>query len=81
MSRHNFRRKIRNLDYMQRFEVAHITFEVDEKEKTFALIAGKAMQEKDRKPLFSGVITEEMGTQLRILGNEIEEMTLRGQDE
>lgn len=53
----------------------------DEKEKTFALIAGKAMQAKDRKPLFSGVITEEMGTQLRILGNEIEEMTLRGQDE
>ena len=36
---------------MQRFEVAHITFEVDEKEKTFALIAGKAMQAKDRKPL------------------------------
>ena len=41
---------------MQRFEVAHITFEVDEKEKTFALIAGKAMQAKDRKPLFSGCL-------------------------
>ena len=81
MSRHGYRRSVRNLNDMQRFEVAHITFEVDEKEQTFALIPGEAITSKDRKPLFSGIITEEMGTQLRVLGSEIEEIALRGQNE
>ena len=65
---------------MKRFQVAHITFEIDEKEKTFALIAGEAENASQRKPLFSGIITEMMGTELRILGNEIEEMCIRNQD-
>ena len=65
---------------MKKFQVAHITFEIDEKEKTFALIAGEAENANQRKPLFSGIITEMMGTELRILGNEIEEMCIRNQD-
>ena len=65
---------------MKKFQVAHITFEIDEKEKTFALIAGEAENASQRKPLFSGIITEMMGTELRILGNEIEEMCIRNQD-
>ena len=75
---HAYRRNVRNLDQMKRFEVAHVTVEVDEAEQTFALIPGKALNAKDRKPLFSGIITEDMGMQLRILTNEIEEIILRG---
>lgn len=66
---------------MKRFQVAHITFEIDEKENTFALIAGEAINAGQRKPLFSGVITEMMGTEMRILGNEIEEICMRGQED
>ena len=75
---HAYRRNGRNLDQMKRFEVAHVTVEVDEAEHTFALIPGEALNAKDRKPLFSGIITEDMGMQLRILTNEIEEIILRG---
>lgn len=75
---HAYRRNVRNLDQMKRFEVAHVTVEVDEAEQTFALIPGEALNAKDRKPLFSGIITEDMGMQLRILTNEIEEIILRG---
>ena len=75
---HAYRRNVRNLDQMKRFEVAHVTVEVDEAEQTFALIPGEAINAKDRKPLFSGVITEDMGMQLRILTNEIEEIIIRG---
>lgn len=75
---HAYRRSVRNLDQMKRFEVAHVTVEVDEAEQTFALIPGEALNAKDRKPLFSGIITEDMGMQLRILTNEIEEIILRG---
>ena len=75
---HAYRRNVRNLDQMKRFEVAHVTVEVDEAEQTFALIPGEAINAKDRKPLFSGVITEDMGMQLRNLTNEIEEIIIRG---
>ena len=81
MSSHGYRRSIRNLDAMTRLEVAHITFELSEKDQTFALIPGEAINAKDRKPLFSGVITKEMGEKLRVLANEIEELILRGEAE
>tara|TARA_Y100000015_G_C2349910_1_gene70083 strand:+ start:187 stop:402 length:216 start_codon:yes stop_codon:yes gene_type:complete len=48
-------------------EVAHITFQINTKEKTFSLIPGEAVHSKDRKPLFSGVVTEEMPDQLEQL--------------
>ena len=75
---HAYRRDVRNLDHMKRFEVAHVTVEVNEAEQTFALIPGEAINAKERKPLFSGIITEDMGMQLRILTNEIEEIIIRG---
>ena len=75
---HAYRRDVRNLDHMKRFEVSHVTVEVNEAEQTFALIPGEAINVKDRKPLFSGIITDDMGVQLRILTNEIEEIILRG---
>ena len=48
-------------------EVAHITFQINTKEKTFSLVPGEAVHSKDRKPLFSGVITPEMPGQLEQL--------------
>ena len=65
---------------MKRFQVAHITFEIDEKENTFALIAGEAENASQRKPLFSGVITDMMGTEMRVLGSELEEIILRSKE-
>ena len=79
MNSHAYRRSVRNLDAMTRLEVAHVTFELSEKDQTFALIPGQALNAKDRKPLFSGIITKEMGVQLRILANEIEEIIIRGE--
>ena len=48
-------------------EVAHITFQINTKDKTFSLVPGSAVHSKDRKPLFSGVITPEMPGQLEQL--------------
>jgi len=48
-------------------EVAHITFQINTKDKTFSLVPGEAVHSKDRKPLFSGVITPEMPGQLEQL--------------
>ena len=48
-------------------EVAHITFQINTKEKTFSLVPGEAVHSKDRKPLFSGVITPEMPGQIEQL--------------
>tara|TARA_R100001510_G_scaffold54088_1_gene56350 strand:- start:226 stop:441 length:216 start_codon:yes stop_codon:yes gene_type:complete len=48
-------------------EVAHITFQINTKEKTFSLIPGEALHSRDRKPLFSGVVTNEMPDQLEQL--------------
>lgn len=57
------------------YEVAHVTFEISEEHKTFALIAGEAVSAKDRRPLFSGHITDDMWAQLTILANRIKAIT------
>jgi hypothetical protein len=56
-------------------EVAHVTFEISEENKTFALVAGEAVSAKDRRPLFSGHITDDMWKQLVNLANRIKAIT------
>jgi hypothetical protein len=53
------------------YEVAHVTFEISEEHKTFALIAGEAVSAKDRRPLFSGHITDDMWKQLVNLADRV----------
>ncbi len=58
----------------EHFEVGHITFELSEENKTFALVAGQATNAKDRRPLFSGTIEKGMGTALRRLAHKIDDI-------
>jgi len=51
-------------------QVAHISFEIDDNELTFSLVPGEAVHAKDRKPLFSGIITDDMP-------DELEQLALR----
>ena len=78
MSTHTLKAKRRHPDTQrERITVGHITFELSSRDKTFSLIAGDAVQAKDRRPLFSGFIEPEMEKELRrvafrmktILGN------------
>ena len=52
-----------------------MTFEISEEHKTFALIAGEAVSAKDRRPLFSGHITDDMWKQLVNLANRVKAIT------
>ncbi len=79
MSTHSLKAKRRHPDTTrERITVGHITFELSSRDKTFALVAGDAMQAKDRRPMFSGFIEPEMEKELRrvafrmktILGDE-----------
>jgi hypothetical protein len=66
MSTHTLKAKRRHPDTKrERITVGHITFELSSRDKTFALIAGDAVQAKDRRPLFSGLIEPEMEQELR----------------
>tara|TARA_R110002050_G_scaffold153255_3_gene280950 strand:- start:313 stop:558 length:246 start_codon:yes stop_codon:yes gene_type:complete len=66
MSTHSLKAKRRHPDTTrERITVGHITFELSARDKTFALIAGEAMQAKDRRPMFSGFIEPEMEKELR----------------
>jgi len=59
------------------FQVGHVTFEVNENEdggSTFALIAGEAATDKDRRPLFSGHISSGMYDELRALAYRIKQL-------
>ena len=58
--------------YNQKLQVAHVTFELDQSACTFSLKAGDAIHAKDRRALFSGHITPEMGLQLRQLAEAVE---------
>ena len=78
MSTHTLKAKRRHPDTQrERITVGHITFELSARDKTFSLIAGDALQAKDRRPLFSGLIEPQMEKELRrvafrmktILGN------------
>jgi|TARA_B110000977_G_scaffold178595_1_gene236390 hypothetical protein len=51
--------------------VDHLTFELTE--TTYAVIAGEAVHAKDRKPLFTGVITKGTATELRRLAHQFDE--------
>jgi hypothetical protein len=59
------------------FQVAHVTFEINENEDdgaTFSLIAGEAATAKDRRPLFSGHISAGMSEELRELALKIRQI-------
>ena len=55
----------------EQFKVNHLTFELTD--TTYAVIAGEAVHEKDRKPLFTGVITKGTATELRRLAHHFDE--------
>ena len=75
MSKHSLKSKRRHPDAnRERYEVAHITFEVSPEDKTFALIAGQALEAKDRRPLFTGFVEKGMGTQLRKLAHRFDDL-------
>lgn len=77
MSTHSIKAKRRHPDTeRERYEVAHITFELSKKDHTFALIAGEALTAKDRRPLFSGVITEHMAVELEVVAWRIRQLKL-----
>ena len=66
MSKHSLKSKRRHPDApRERITVGHITFEMCPVNATFALIAGDAVQSKDRRPLFSGFIEPDMEEELR----------------
>lgn len=72
MSTHSVKAKSRHPGApRQHFKVAHLTFELTD--TTFALIAGEAVLEKDRRPLFTGVITKGIATELRRLAHHFDE--------
>lgn len=54
--------------------MAHVTFELDQSACTFSLKAGEAFYAKDRRALFSGHITPDMGLQLRQLAEAVEDI-------
>lgn len=61
----------------EKFQVSHITFVVGSERRygnTFSLIAGEAVNNRDKRPLFSGHITKGMAAQLRQLADYIEEL-------
>ncbi len=77
MSTHTIKAKRRHPDTdREHYEVAHITFELSQKDHTFALIAGEALTARDRKPLFSGVITDHMADDLEVVAWRIRQLKL-----
>ena len=77
MSTHTVKAKRRHPDTeREHYEVAHMTFELSKKDHTFALIAGEALTAKDRKPLFSGVITDHMADDLEVVAWRIRQLKL-----
>ena len=77
MSTHTVKAKRRHPDTeREHYEVAHMTFELSKKDHTFALIAGEALTARDRKPLFSGVITEHMADDLEVVAWRIRQLKL-----
>lgn len=78
MSVHSLKSKRRHPDAARdRFEVAHVTFEVVDRSAaregiTFALVAGEAVTANDRRPMFSGFVTADMAAQLRALADHLD---------
>lgn len=68
----------------EQFRVGHVTFEIvdpPEGGATFALIAGDAMLQKDRRPLFSGHVVRGMGTELRRIAHRFDELEMAMEDQ
>ena len=77
MSTHSVKAKRRHPDTeREHSEVAHMTFELSKKDHTFALIAGEALTARDRRPLFSGIITEHMAEELEVVAWRIRQFKL-----
>ena len=77
MSTHSVKAKRRHPETeREHYEVAHMTFELSKKDHTFALIAGEALTARDRKPLFSGIITEHMAEELEVVAWRIRQFKL-----
>ena len=77
MSTHSVKAKRRHPDTdREHYEVGHMTFELSKKDHTFALIAGEALTARDRKPLFSGVITDHMADDLEVVAWRIRQLKL-----
>ena len=77
MSTHTVKAKRRHPDTdREHYEVGHMTFELSQKDHTFALIAGEALTARDRKPLFSGVITDHMADDLEVVAWRIRQLKL-----
>ena len=77
MSTHSVKAKRRHPDTnREHYEVAHMTFELSKKDHTFALIAGEALTARDRRPLFSGIITEHMAEELEVVAWRIRQFKL-----
>ena len=84
MSSHSLKAKRRHPDTTtyerEKFAVAHVTFELCDHPKhgvTFSLIAGNAIDAKDRRPMFSGHISKGMASQLRTLAERIDELEVK----
>ena len=84
MSSHSVKAKARHPDpatyQREQHQVNHILFELinhPDTGFTFALIAGEAVNAKDRKPLFTGYVTDEMPGQLHQLARRISELQKR----
>tara|TARA_R110000803_G_scaffold99579_6_gene167715 strand:+ start:1561 stop:2025 length:465 start_codon:yes stop_codon:yes gene_type:complete len=72
MSSHSVKAKLRNPNApKEHYQVDHLTFEMTD--TTYALIAGEAVLKKDRKPLFTGIISKGISNQLRFLANQFDE--------
>lgn len=70
MSKHSLKSKRRHPNAERvRAQAGHITFEFSPADKSFALIAGEAVHAADRRPLFTGYCTPEMGEELRKIAN------------
>jgi len=77
VSTHSVKAKRRHPDAdREHYEVAHMTFELSKKDHTFALIAGEALTARDRRPLFSGIITEHMAEELEVVAWRIRQFKL-----
>jgi hypothetical protein len=75
VSIHGIKSKRRHPDAPREcFQVGHVTFEISETNGTFALIAGDAIDAKNRRPLFTGFVTSGMATQLRKLAHRFDEL-------
>lgn len=75
MSIHGTRSKSRHPDAPRDLlQVGHICFEFSEEHGSFALIAGQAVDAKNRRPLFTGFVSKGMARQLREIAHRFDQI-------